>query len=80
MQLLHEHHADDAEAAIFYALALNGAVDFTLQNFYSPVPAQPVCRNLSGVRASVSLPKQADSDHQCPEGVTISGRIRERGL
>src|SRR5713101_2443760 len=27
MQLLHEHHPEDAEAAIFYALALNGAVD-----------------------------------------------------
>src|SRR5439155_9630785 len=28
MQWLHEHHPEDAEAAIFYALALNGAVDF----------------------------------------------------
>src|SRR5690242_2952326 len=28
MQRLHEHYPDDAEAAIFYALALNGAVDF----------------------------------------------------
>src|SRR6516162_5698027 len=28
MQRLHEHYPKDAEAAIFYALALNGAVDF----------------------------------------------------
>src|ERR1700745_1941294 len=28
MQQLHEHHPEDAEAAIFYALALNAAVDF----------------------------------------------------
>jgi hypothetical protein len=28
MRRLHEHYPDDAEAAIFYALALNGAVDF----------------------------------------------------
>jgi tetratricopeptide (TPR) repeat protein len=28
MQRLHEHYAEDSEAAIFYALALNGTVDF----------------------------------------------------
>jgi len=33
MQRLHEHYPDDAEAAIFYALALNAAVDFDDKNF-----------------------------------------------
>src|SRR6516225_1658309 len=33
MQLVHQHYPDDAEAAIFYVLALNGAVDFTDKTF-----------------------------------------------
>jgi hypothetical protein len=33
MQQLHEHYPEDGEAAIFYALALNAAVDFDDKSF-----------------------------------------------
>src|ERR1700737_1549639 len=42
MQLLHEHHPDDAEAAIFYALALNGAVNFDDQNYTKQLKAAAI--------------------------------------
>jgi len=42
MQQLHEHHSDDAEAAIFYALALNGAVDFDDKSFTKQLKAAAI--------------------------------------
>jgi hypothetical protein len=42
MQQLHEHHPDDAEAAIFYALALNGAVDFDDKNYTKQLKAAAI--------------------------------------
>ncbi len=42
MQQLHEHHPEDAEAAIFYALALNGAVDFDDKNFAKQLKAAAI--------------------------------------
>src|ERR1700730_8635056 len=42
MQRLHEHHPEDAEAAIFYALALNGAVDFDDQNYTNQLKAAAI--------------------------------------
>jgi tetratricopeptide (TPR) repeat protein len=42
MQRLHEHHPDDAEAAIFYALALNGAVDFDDKNYTKQLKAAAI--------------------------------------
>ena len=39
MQRLHEHHPEDSEAAIFYALALNGAVDFDDKNYTKQLKA-----------------------------------------
>jgi tetratricopeptide (TPR) repeat protein len=39
MQGLHEHYPEDSEAAIFYALALNGAVDFNDKNFTKQLKA-----------------------------------------
>jgi hypothetical protein len=39
MQQLHQHHPEDAEAAIFYALALNGAVDFDDKNYTKQLKA-----------------------------------------
>jgi tetratricopeptide (TPR) repeat protein len=42
MQRLHEHHPEDAEAAIFYALALNGAVDFDDKNYTKQLKAAAI--------------------------------------
>ena len=42
MQQLHEHHPEDAEAAIFYALALNAAVDFDDKNFAKQLKAAAI--------------------------------------
>jgi hypothetical protein len=42
MQQLHEHHPDDAEAAIFYALSLNGAVDFDDKNYAKQLKAAAI--------------------------------------
>ena len=42
MQLVHQHYPDDAEAAIFYALALNGAVDFTDKTFTKQLKAAAI--------------------------------------
>jgi len=39
MERLHEHYPDDPEAAIFYALALNEAVDFDDKNFTKQLKA-----------------------------------------
>ena len=44
MQRLHEHHPEDAEAAIFYALALNGAVDFDDKNFTRQLKAAAILK------------------------------------
>jgi tetratricopeptide (TPR) repeat protein len=42
MQRLHEHYPDDSEAAIFYALALNGAVDFDDKNYTKQLKAAAI--------------------------------------
>src|SRR6516162_8826699 len=42
MQRLHEHYLEDSEAAIFYALALNGAVDFNDKNYTKQLKAAAV--------------------------------------
>jgi hypothetical protein len=42
MQRLHEHYPEDAEAAIFYALALNGAVDFEDKNYTKQLKAAAI--------------------------------------
>jgi tetratricopeptide (TPR) repeat protein len=42
MQRLHEHYPDDSEAAIFYALALNGAVDFDDPKFTKQLKAAAI--------------------------------------
>jgi hypothetical protein len=42
MQRLHEHYPDDAEAAIFYALALNEAVDLTDKTFSKQLKAAAI--------------------------------------
>ena len=42
MQRLHEHYPEDAEAAIFYALALNGAVDFNDKNYTKQLKAAAI--------------------------------------
>jgi hypothetical protein len=42
MQRVHEHYPDDAEAAIFYALALNGAVDFDDKNYTKQLKAAAI--------------------------------------
>jgi len=42
MQRLHEHYPDDSEAAIFYALALNGAVDFDDKNYNKQLKAAAI--------------------------------------
>jgi tetratricopeptide (TPR) repeat protein len=42
MQRLHEHYPDDPEAAIFYALALNEAVDFNDKNFTKQLKAAAI--------------------------------------
>jgi hypothetical protein len=42
MQRLHEHHPEDSEAAIFYALALNGAVDFADKNYTKQLRAAAI--------------------------------------
>jgi len=42
MQRLHEHYPEDAEAAIFYALALNGAVDFDDTNYTKQLKAAAI--------------------------------------
>ena len=42
MQLVHQHYPDDAEAAIFYALALNGAVDFADKTFTKQLKAAAI--------------------------------------
>src|SRR6516162_4445237 len=42
MQRLHEHYPEDSEAAIFYALALNGAVDFNDKNYTKQLKAAAV--------------------------------------
>jgi len=42
MQLLHEHYPEDSEAAIFYALALNGAVDFDDRNYAKQLKAAAI--------------------------------------
>src|SRR5262249_28716845 len=39
MQRLHEHYPEDAEAAIFYALALNEAADLNDKNFTKQLQA-----------------------------------------
>ena len=42
MQRLHEHYPEDPEAAIFYALALNGAVDFDDKTFTKQLKAAAI--------------------------------------
>jgi hypothetical protein len=42
MQRLHEHYPEDSEAAIFYALALNGAVDFNDKNYTKQLKAAAI--------------------------------------
>ena len=42
MQRLHEHYPEDAEAAIFYALALNGAVDFDDKTYTKQLKAAAI--------------------------------------
>jgi hypothetical protein len=42
MQHLHEHHPEDSEAAIFYALALNGAVDLNDKNYTKQLKAAAI--------------------------------------
>jgi len=42
MQQLHEHYSEDSEAAIFYALALNGAVDFDDKNYTKQLKAAAI--------------------------------------
>jgi len=42
MQHLHKHYPDDSEAAIFYALALNGAVDFNDKNYTKQLKAAAI--------------------------------------
>jgi hypothetical protein len=42
MQRLHEHYPDDPEAAIFYALALNEAVDFNDKSFAKQLEAAAI--------------------------------------
>jgi hypothetical protein len=42
MQRLHEHYPDDSEAAIFYALALNGAVDFDDKDYTKQLKAAAI--------------------------------------
>src|SRR6516225_7869694 len=42
MQRLHEHYPEDSEAAIFYALALNGAVDFDDKNYTKQLKAAAI--------------------------------------
>ena len=42
MQRLHEHYPEDAKAAIFYALALNGAVDFDDKNYTKQLKAAAI--------------------------------------
>ena len=42
MQLLREHYPEDSEAAIFYALALNGAVDFDDRNYTKQLKAAAI--------------------------------------
>src|SRR6516162_9202436 len=41
MRQLHERYPDDSEAAIFYALALNGAVDFDDRNYAAQSRSDP---------------------------------------
>jgi hypothetical protein len=42
MQRLHEDYREDSEAAIFYALALNGAVDFNDKNYTKQLKAAAI--------------------------------------
>ena len=42
MRRLHEHYPEDSEAAIFYALALNGAVDFDDKNYTKQLKAAAI--------------------------------------
>jgi tetratricopeptide (TPR) repeat protein len=42
MQRLHDRYPEDAEAAIFYALALNGAVDFNDKNYTKQLKAAAI--------------------------------------
>ena len=42
MRRLHEHYPEDSEAAIFYALALNGAVDFNDKNYTKQLKAAAI--------------------------------------
>jgi hypothetical protein len=42
MQQLHEHYPEDGEAAIFYALALNAAVDFADKSFTKQLKAAAI--------------------------------------
>ena len=42
MQRLHEHYPEDSEAAILYALALNGAVDFDDKNYTKQLKAAAI--------------------------------------
>ena len=42
MERLHKHYPNDAEAAIFYALALNGAVDFDDKNYTKQLKAAAI--------------------------------------
>jgi hypothetical protein len=42
MQRLYEHYPEDSEAAIFYALALNGAVDFNDRNYTKQLKAAAI--------------------------------------
>jgi tetratricopeptide (TPR) repeat protein len=42
MQQLHEHYPEDGEAAIFYALALNAAVDFDDKSFTKQLKAAAI--------------------------------------
>jgi hypothetical protein len=42
VQRVHQHYPEDSEAAIFYALALNGAVDFNDKNYTKQLKAAAI--------------------------------------
>jgi len=56
MQRLYDHYPEDAEAAIFYALALNGAVDFDDKNFTKQLKAAAILQEAAKKQPDRALP------------------------
>jgi len=68
IQRLHEHYPDDSEAAIFYALALNGAVDFDDKTYSKQLKAAAIL-NEEAKKQPNGIVRLTSVEREAPSGI-----------